>query len=238
MIRGAGSFWSTGLSGPFSFSTGRHHRLPAFRAVANVGIILAGRIAVIPVSRWGRRLHRPWRGHIDWCGVGLTVCCSPDGKAGNGEYRGRPDPVGAMSVSVVMVLIMAVLISIRPMVSVVSPISLGDSAGGQAQADDQAEGSCLLHYLARNRCFDKPNNAASRQSIAATVYASVSNCYWRTWGGRAVRQCWPVETSRALAGFRKTEAEMKKGLVCTRPSIKIAGAQEGTRTPTELPAST
>ena len=34
------------------------------------------------------------------------------------------------------------------------------------------------------------------------------------------------------------EAEMKKGLALTRPSIKIAGAQEGTRTPTELPAST
>ena len=31
---------------------------------------------------------------------------------------------------------------------------------------------------------------------------------------------------------------MKKGLVLTRPSIKIVGAQEGTRTPTELPAST
>jgi hypothetical protein len=31
---------------------------------------------------------------------------------------------------------------------------------------------------------------------------------------------------------------MKKGLVLTRPSIQIAGAQEGTRTPTELPAST
>ncbi len=34
------------------------------------------------------------------------------------------------------------------------------------------------------------------------------------------------------------EAKMKKGLALTRPCIKIAGAQEGTRTPTELPAST
>ncbi len=32
--------------------------------------------------------------------------------------------------------------------------------------------------------------------------------------------------------------ENEKGPAFARPSIKIAGAQEGTRTPTELPAST
>ena len=52
------------------------------------------------------------------------------------------------------------------------------------------------------------------------------------------------ETMRAvwlvvvLIAGQNQAAEMKKGLVLTRPSIKIAGAQEGTRTPTELPAST
>ena len=54
---------------------------------------------------------------------------------------------------------------------------------------------------------------------------------------------WRRDDAKRLAGSdfeRPTDLvpEMKKGLALTRPSIKIAGAQEGTRTPTELPAST
>ena len=72
----------------------------------------------------------------------------------------------------------------------------------------------------------------------------VRNCY--RVGIRPVRQ-WPYKKSDRIARQgnslngavdRNLALKMKKGLELTWPSIKIAGAQEGTRTPTELPAST
>ena len=60
-------------------------------------------------------------------------------------------------------------------------------------------------------------------------------------GGRSGMRCETMEIvwqAIVLIACQNPAAEMKKGLVLARPSIKIAGAQEGTRTPTELPAST
>jgi hypothetical protein len=132
-------------------------------------------------------------------------------------------------------IVIALILAIVAIVA--ATVSLGCSHSGESKAYCQAEGACRFHY-STHQCFaDKRNNAADNLTLAYGVYANVRNCC----RGLAGVGC---ETMPLLHQFvfspivENQKAEMKKGLALTRPSIKIAGAQEGTRTPTELPAST
>ncbi len=132
---------------------------------------------------------------------------------------------------------MMVTIVVLTIAVMAAAVSLGSSGCAQCETDSQAEAGNFFHGLAHNQCISKPNNATGALAITCNVYASVSNCCWRT-VGMCCETIRLLQQAMSSPDIESTEAEMKKGLVLTRPSIKIAGAQEGTRTPTELPAST
>lgn len=140
-----------------------------------------------------------------------------DGQATDGQHRSRTDPVVAVMVFLNArwrMVVMMVLLDLRPMV--VAPVAIRAGAGLADQADAQARGEQGVDYP----FHDEPRNGC--------------------WHEVRIASCWRACCNQMLVIVKLGEAcavrqfalstrapEMKKGLAVARPSVKIAGAQEG-----------
>ncbi len=160
------------LSSRRSARSTRRHQLPAFRAIADIRVVLPGRPAVVPVGTWRRHVHRLRRCHIDRTRGIVARCGHSGGDAGNRQHGSRRHPSIAPRRSAMVIVILRT----RSVAAVITAVitAMIATIGQRGSRSKQRQGECDAEG-ARGR-FHKPSNARARQRMTHRGRGYVSDC--------------------------------------------------------------